>query len=99
MLQTQHLAVTLTPLDGTAVPLCAAVPRFGNPVIESKLLFNITNRVNLNAFHGFGQAAKLGYVGLVLGSSHFLLIQQQPQKMMLALQVVKSDSEIIVSFC
>ena len=42
---------------------------------------------------------KLGYDGSVLGLSQFLLLPQLPQKMILALKVVKSNSEIIISLC
>jgi len=40
-------------------------------------------------------ASKIGYGRLVLSSRQFLLLPQLPQKMKLALKVVKSDSMII----
>ncbi len=40
---------------------------------------------------------KLVNFGLVLGSSRFFQLHLLPQKMTLSLEVVKSDSEIIIS--
>ena len=42
---------------------------------------------------------KLAYGDLVLGSNQFLLLPQQPQKMILASKVVRGDSKIIISIC
>ena len=50
------------------------------------------------AFHRFGPA-KIANGGLVLGSSRFLLLPQPPQKMMLASNVVKIVSRIIILLC
>jgi len=46
------------------------------------------------AFHGFGQA-EFALGGLVLGSSHFSLIPQLPQKQC----SIKKVSKIIISLC
>ena len=40
---------------------------------------------------------KLGFGGMVLGSSQFLLLPQLPQLMMLDSKVVESNSKIIIS--
>jgi len=47
------------------------------------------------AFHGLGQA-KFAYGGSVLGLSQLTLRPQLPLKMMPNLNVVKSDSKIII---
>ena len=61
---------------------------FETPVLQS--LSGIWTSLNL---------VKLGYGGLVLGSSQFLLLPKLPQKMMIASKVVKSDSKIIILLC
>jgi hypothetical protein len=38
--------------------------------------------------------AKFAYAGSILSSRHFLLLPQPPQKILLALKVVKIDSKI-----
>ncbi len=48
------------------------------------------------AFHVFGQA-KFAYGCLILGSSLFTLLPQQPLKTNLDLKMVKIDSKIIIS--
>jgi len=49
-------------------------------------------------FHGFGQD-KFPDGGSVLGSSHFSILPQLPQKMMLGLKGVKINSKISNSHC
>ncbi len=39
------------------------------------------------------ELVKLGFVGLVLGLRHFLLLLQPPQKIILVSKMVKSDSK------
>jgi hypothetical protein len=41
--------------------------------------------------------AKFAYGDLILSSSQFLLLIQQPMKMTLAMKVIKIDSKIIIS--
>ena len=43
-------------------------------------------------YQAFGQN-KLGYCGLLLGSSQFLLMTKRPPKMLFTLKVAKSDSK------
>ncbi len=72
--------------------------------------FSLTNKITPNyyfiikktcahyyrAFHRFGKA-KFAYEGSILGSSQFTLHPQLPLKTTLDFQVVKIDSNIIVS--
>ncbi len=50
----------------------------------------------LALFQGFSKA-KSANGGLILSSSQFLILPKLPQKMKLALKVVKVDSKIIIS--
>jgi hypothetical protein len=49
-----------------------------------------------SVFHRFWQA-KFAYGGSIVSSSQFWLLHQAPQKMALAIKVVKIDSKIITS--
>jgi len=40
--------------------------------------------------------ANFAYGGLVLDLSHFFILPQMPQKIMLTLKVVKRDSKVII---
>jgi hypothetical protein len=64
---------------------------------RAKKLKELKKEIQLyRVFHRFRQA-KFAYGGSILSSSQFLLLPQLPQKMELALKVVKVDSKIIVS--
>ena len=55
--------------------------------------------INYRVCHRFDQAYSLvrfGHGSLILGSSHFLLLPQLPQKMILGSKEVKKDSKIII---
>ena len=54
--------------------------------------------VRYRAFHRFGQA-KIHISGKVLGLNQFLLLHQLPQKTILGLKVVKTDSKIAIWLC
>ncbi len=62
----------------------------------SKRRRNKSTLRNYNVFHQFRQA-NFTNGGSILSSSQFLLLPQQPQKMMLALKLVKIYSKIIIS--
>ncbi len=53
-------------------------------------------KTSYSVFHKFRQA-KFAYGGSILSFSQNLLLPQLPQKMKLAVKVVKSDSKIIIS--
>jgi hypothetical protein len=64
-----------------------------------KIIEEITKECTLSSysvFQGFCKA-KSANGGLILSSSQFLILPQLPQKMKLALKVVKVDSKIIIS--
>jgi len=55
-------------------------------------------KISYKVFHRFVQA-KIGFGDLVLGLRQFLLLLLLPQKIMLALRVVKNSLKMIILLC
>ncbi len=69
-----------------------------SPTLRPKLPYIVKKHFvqTYSVFQGFGKA-KSANGGSILSSSQFFIMPQLPQKIKLALKVVKVDSKIIIS--